>query len=67
MLLSDRLGLGGKKEDYKVKQAHVELKQECRSVTPGHSPNGDRVPYVIITEPRERRTSKRRKIRILRP
>ncbi len=44
------LGLGGKKEDYKVKQAHVELAARMKQRDPGSAPQmGDRVPYVIIT------------------
>lgn len=44
------LGLGGKKEDYKVKQAHVELASRMRKRDAGSAPQmGDRVPYVIIT------------------
>lgn len=44
------LGLGGKKEDYKVKQAHVELAARMKARDPGSAPQlGDRVPYVIIT------------------
>jgi DNA polymerase delta subunit 1 len=44
------LGLGGKKEDYKVKQAHVELAARMKKRDPGSAPQmGDRVPYVIIT------------------
>mmetsp|Transcript_3469 Transcript_3469/g.7649 ORF Transcript_3469/g.7649 Transcript_3469/m.7649 type:complete len:1149 (-) Transcript_3469:95-3541(-) len=44
------LGLGGKKEDYKMKQAHVELAARMRKRDPGSAPQmGDRVPYVIIT------------------
>lgn len=44
------LGLGGKKEDYKTKQAHVELAARMRKRDPGSAPQmGDRVPYVIIT------------------
>ncbi|KAL9188489.1 hypothetical protein ACHAXT_006867 [Thalassiosira profunda] len=44
------LGLGGKAEDYKVKQAHVELAARMRKRDPGSAPQmGDRVPYVIIT------------------
>lgn len=43
------LGLGGKKEDYKVKQAHVELAARMRKRDAGSAPQmGDRVPYVII-------------------
>jgi DNA polymerase delta subunit 1 len=43
------LGLGGKKEDYKMKQAHVELAARMRKRDPGSAPQmGDRVPYVII-------------------
>ncbi|KAL7485072.1 hypothetical protein ACHAW6_012798 [Cyclotella cf. meneghiniana] len=44
------LGLGGKADDYKVKQAHVELAARMRKRDPGSAPQmGDRVPYVIIT------------------
>ena len=44
------LGIGGKKEDYKVKQAHVELAARMKKRDPGSAPQmGDRVPYVIIT------------------
>eukprot|EP00934_Nitzschia_sp_Nitz4_P009093 Nitzschia sp. Nitz4//scaffold3_size479765//74873//78343//NITZ4_000028-RA/size479765-processed-gene-0.52-mRNA-1//1//CDS//3329550542//9083//frame0 len=44
------LGLGGKAEDYKVKQAHVELAARMKKRDPGSAPQmGDRVPYVIIT------------------
>jgi DNA polymerase delta subunit 1 len=44
------LGLGGKKDDYKVKQAHVELAARMKKRDPGSAPQmGDRVPYVIIT------------------
>lgn len=44
------LGTGGKKEDYKVKQAHVELAARMKKRDPGSAPQmGDRVPYVIIT------------------
>ena len=43
------LGLGGKKEDYKVKQAHVELAARMKKRDAGSAPQmGDRVPYVII-------------------
>jgi DNA polymerase delta subunit 1 len=43
------LGLGGKKEDYKVKQAHVELAARMKKRDAGSAPNmGDRIPYVII-------------------
>ncbi|EED91181.1 DNA polymerase, partial [Thalassiosira pseudonana CCMP1335] len=42
--------LGGKAEDYKVKQAHVELAARMRKRDAGSAPQmGDRVPYVIIT------------------
>uniref|UniRef100_A0A7S1B342 DNA polymerase n=1 Tax=Corethron hystrix TaxID=216773 RepID=A0A7S1B342_9STRA len=42
------LGLGGKKEDYKVKQAHVELAARMKKRDPGSAPQmGDRVPYVM--------------------
>jgi DNA polymerase delta subunit 1 len=44
------LGLGGKKEDYKMKQAHVELAARMKARDAGSAPQlGDRVPYVIIT------------------
>mmetsp|Transcript_50355 Transcript_50355/g.98521 ORF Transcript_50355/g.98521 Transcript_50355/m.98521 type:complete len:1167 (+) Transcript_50355:137-3637(+) len=44
------LGLGGKKEDYKIKQAHVELAKRMKKRDPGSAPQmGDRVPYVIVT------------------
>jgi len=43
------LGLGGKKEDYKNKQAHVELAARMKKRDAGSAPQmGDRVPYVII-------------------
>jgi DNA polymerase delta subunit 1 len=43
------LGLGGKKENYKVKQAHVELAARMKKRDAGSAPQmGDRVPYVII-------------------
>lgn len=44
------LGIGGKAEDYKVKQAHVELAARMKKRDAGSAPQmGDRVPYVIIT------------------
>jgi DNA polymerase delta subunit 1 len=44
------LGLGGKKDDYKNKQAHVELAARMKKRDAGSAPQmGDRVPYVIIT------------------
>lgn len=44
------LGLGGKKEDYKIKQAHVELAARMKKRDAGSAPQmGDRVPYIIIT------------------
>jgi DNA polymerase delta subunit 1 len=44
------LGLGGKKEDYKMKQAHVELAARMKKRDAGSAPQmGDRVPYVIVT------------------
>jgi len=44
------LGLGGTKDDYKMKQAHVELAARMKKRDPGSAPQmGDRVPYVIIT------------------
>ena len=44
------LGLGGKAEDYKVKQAHVELAARMKKRDAGSAPQmGDRVPYVMIT------------------
>ena len=43
------LGIGGKKEDYKVRQAHVELAARMKKRDAGSAPQmGDRVPYVII-------------------
>jgi len=43
------LGLGGKKDDYKMKQAHVELAARMKKRDPGSAPQmGDRVPYVIV-------------------
>jgi DNA polymerase delta subunit 1 len=47
------LGLGGKADDYKIKQAHVELAARMRKRDAGSAPQmGDRVPYVIITGPK---------------
>lgn len=44
------LGLGGNEEDYKVKQAHVELAARMKKRDAGSAPQlGDRVPYVMIT------------------
>jgi DNA polymerase delta subunit 1 len=44
------LGLGGKKDDYKTKQAHVELAARMKKRDAGSAPQmGDRIPYVIIT------------------
>jgi DNA polymerase delta subunit 1 len=44
------LGIGGKKEDYKMRQAHVELAARMKKRDAGSAPQmGDRVPYVIIT------------------
>ena len=44
------LGIGGKAEDYKMKQAHVELAARMKKRDAGSAPQmGDRVPYVIIT------------------
>eukprot|EP00536_Pseudo-nitzschia_multiseries_P004490 jgi/Psemu1/188144/e_gw1.74.117.1 len=44
------LGIGGKKEDYKIKQAHVELAARMKKRDAGSAPQmGDRVPYVIVT------------------
>ena len=55
------LGLGGKKEDYKVKQAHVELAARMRKRDAGSAPQmGDRVSS--LQAPREPRTLKRPKI-----
>ena len=43
------LGIGGKKEDYKVRQAHVELAARMKKRDAGSAPQmGDRVPYVVI-------------------
>jgi len=47
------LGLGGKEEDYKMKQAHVELAARMKKRDAGSAPQmGDRVPYVMITGPK---------------
>lgn len=44
------LGIGGKKDDYKIKQAHVELAARMKKRDAGSAPQmGDRVPYVVIT------------------
>ena len=42
------LGIGGKKEDYKMKAAHVELAARMKKRDAGSAPQmGDRVPYVM--------------------
>jgi DNA polymerase delta subunit 1 len=42
------------KEDYKAKQAHVELAEKMKKRDPGTAPKlGDRVPYVIIAAPKK--------------
>lgn len=54
------LGLGGKPEDYKNKQAHVELAARMRKRDAGSAPQmGDRVPYVIITGAKGAKTFER--------
>ena len=54
------LGLGGKKEDYKNKQAHVELAARMHKRDAGSAPQmGDRVPYVIITGAKGAKTFER--------
>ena len=51
------LGLGGKAEDYKIKQAHVELAARMKKRDAGSAPQmGDRVPYVIIQGPKGAQT-----------
>ncbi|KAL3911039.1 MAG: hypothetical protein SGILL_007442, partial [Bacillariaceae sp.] len=51
------LGLGGKPEDYKNKQAHVELAARMHKRDAGSAPQmGDRVPYVIITGAKNAKT-----------
>mmetsp|Transcript_68037 Transcript_68037/g.76173 ORF Transcript_68037/g.76173 Transcript_68037/m.76173 type:complete len:1199 (+) Transcript_68037:49-3645(+) len=54
------LGLGGKKEDYKMKQAHVELAARMKKRDAGTAPQmGDRVPYVIISGAKKSATYER--------
>jgi DNA polymerase delta subunit 1 len=49
LVITKALGKGAEAEDYKVKQAHVELAERMRKRDPGSAPAvGDRVPYVII-------------------
>ena len=49
LVITKALGKGADAEDYKVKQAHVELAERMRKRDPGSAPAvGDRVPYVII-------------------
>jgi len=49
LVITKALGKGADAEDYKAKQAHVELAERMRKRDPGSAPAvGDRVPYVII-------------------
>lgn len=49
LVITKALGKGADSEDYKAKQAHVELAARMRKRDPGSAPAvGDRVPYVII-------------------
>ena len=49
LVITKALGKGADSEDYKAKQAHVELAERMRKRDPGSAPAvGDRVPYVII-------------------
>lgn len=49
LVITKALGKGADSDDYKAKQAHVELAERMRKRDPGSAPAvGDRVPYVII-------------------
>ena len=49
LVITKALGKSADSEDYKAKQAHVELAERMRKRDPGNAPAvGDRVPYVII-------------------
>jgi DNA polymerase delta subunit 1 len=49
LVITKALGKGAEAEDYKAKQAHVELAERMRKRDPGSAPAvGDRVPYVLI-------------------
>jgi DNA polymerase delta subunit 1 len=49
LVITKALGKGADAEDYKAKQAHVELAERMRKRDPGSAPAvGDRVPYVLI-------------------
>ena len=49
LVITKALGKSADAEDYKAKQAHVELAERMRRRDPGSAPAvGDRVPYVII-------------------
>ena len=49
LVITKSLGKGCRREDYAVKNAHVELAEKMRSRDPSSAPgSGDRVPYVII-------------------
>lgn len=49
LVITKALGKGAEADDYKAKQAHVELAERMRKRDPASAPAvGDRVPYVII-------------------
>ena len=49
LVITKALGKGAESDDYKAKQAHVELAERMRKRDPGSAPAvGDRVPYVIV-------------------
>jgi DNA polymerase delta subunit 1 len=49
LVITKALGKGADAEDYKSKQAHVELAERMKKRDPGSAPQvGDRVPYVLI-------------------
>jgi DNA polymerase delta subunit 1 len=50
LVITKSLGKGAHREDYAVKQAHVELAERIRKRDPSSAPgSGDRVPYVITS------------------